>query len=72
MNIRLIRATQFLRQFNLIISYKSNKKYIISNTLLRLISLNKDNSLSYYYSKLNTLFAINLIEINIFFYKKYI
>ena len=70
MNVRLIRAAQFLRQFNLVISHKSDKEHIMPNTLLRLASLNKNNSLSHYYSKLNALFTTSLIEISSFFHEK--
>ena len=39
-NVRLIRAAQFLRQFNLKVRYKLGKDYIILDVLLRLISFN--------------------------------
>ena len=38
MNLRLIRASNYLQRFEFIIRYKSNKQYIISNILLRLKS----------------------------------
>ena len=54
-NIRLIRASQFLRQFRLDIRYKFNKKYIILDTLSRFINTNKF-ILFEDYSKLDALY----------------
>ena len=39
MNIRLIRISQFFRQFRLNVKYKFNKKYIVFDTLLRFINI---------------------------------
>jgi hypothetical protein len=72
MNLRLIRASQFLNQFsNFEIRHKSEKYHLISDALSRLQSLNKEN-LSDDYVKLDELFAehavcaynITLIKIN--------
>ena len=41
LNVRLIRASQFFRQFRLNVKYKSDKKYIISDALSRLINIIK-------------------------------
>ena len=38
-NIRLISISQFFKQFRLNIKYKFNKKYIVFDTLLRLINI---------------------------------
>ena len=40
-NVKLIKAFQFFRQFNLKIKHKFKKKYIISNTLSRLTNVNQ-------------------------------
>ena len=39
-NVRLIRASQFLRQFQLDVRYKPGKEHIIPDALLRLASTN--------------------------------
>jgi hypothetical protein len=57
MNLRLIRAFQFLSQFsNLKIRHKSEKYHLISDALSRLQSLNKEN-LSDDHDELNELFV---------------
>jgi hypothetical protein len=57
MNLRLIKASQFLSQFfNLKIRHKSDKYHLISNALFRLQSLNKKN-LSDDHAELNELFV---------------
>ncbi len=57
MNLRLIKASQFLSQFsNLEIRHKSEKYYLISNALSRFQSLNKKN-LSDDHVELNELFV---------------
>ena len=64
LNLRLIRASNYLQQFNLDIYYKSSKQYIVSNALSRLISNNRIaiTFLRFFYTKdcnkLNALFAI--------------
>ena len=55
MNTRLIRASQFLKQFNLNISYKPGKEYIVPDALSRLASLNK-HELPDHHSELDSLF----------------
>lgn len=44
-NVRLIRASQFLRQFNLEVTHKPGKEHIVPNALSRLASLNTGNEL---------------------------
>ncbi len=57
MNLRLIRASQFLNQFsNLKIRHKSRKYHLIFDALFRLQSLNKKD-LSKDHAKLNELFV---------------
>ena len=65
MNIRLIRASQFLNQFNLNIKYKSKKDHIISNALSRLASVNIE-LLSKKHSELNILYTYNTTLIEMF------
>ena len=65
MNLRLVRASQFLQQFKLDVRHKPGKEYIIPDALSRLASTNvgcTDPS----YSELNALFTYNttLIEIH--------
>jgi hypothetical protein len=61
MNLRLVRAFQFLSQFsNLKIRHKSEKYHLISDALFRLQSLNKEN-LSDDHAKLNELFVEHAI-----------
>ena len=55
-NVRLVRASQFLRQFNLEVRYKPDKEYIVLDALSRLISANK-LTLSEDHSKLNVLYV---------------
>ena len=61
MNLRLIRASDYIQRFNLKIRYKSNKIYIVSNALFKLISFNIEKSFTK--SELNALFV--LIKSNI-------
>lgn len=66
MNIWLVKASQFLQQFCLIIWYKSRIEHIIPDALSRPASIrNADHNLEY--SKLNTLFFYYtiLVEINL-------
>ena len=65
-NVRLIRASQFLRQFHLDVKYKLGKEYIIPDALLCLPSINYNvvSTKLNNYSKLDVLFTATLIEIN--------
>ncbi len=57
MNLRLVRASQFLNQFsNLKIRHKSEKYHLIFDALFRLQSFNKEN-LSDDHAELNELFV---------------
>jgi hypothetical protein len=63
MNLRLIRVFQFLSQFsNLKIRHKSRKYHLISETLSRLQSFNKEN-LSNDHAELNELFVEHVIYV---------
>ena len=65
MNVRLVRASQFLRQFHLIVRHKPEKEHIIPDALSRLVNT---NSLGYdaEYAKLDALFVYHttLVRIN--------
>lgn len=65
MNVRLVRASQFFRQFHLIVRYKPEKKHIIPNALSRLASANNSGH-DAEYAKLDTLFVYHttLVQIN--------
>ena len=56
MNLRLVRVSQFLRQFHLIVRHKPGKEHIIPDALSRLASA---NNLGYNpeYVKLDALFV---------------
>ena len=74
-NIRFIRASQFLKQFKLDVKHKFEKKYIISNALFRLININHNKKcFNSKYSKLNALYEIFCSLITIFakFHKRLI
>lgn len=56
MNVRLVRASQFLKQFHLIVHHKPGKEHIIPDALSRLAS---DNNSGHdpEYSELDALFV---------------
>lgn len=56
MNVCLVRTSQFLQQFCLVVRHKPGKKHIIPDALSKLASVNctKHNN---YYSKLDALFT---------------
>ena len=54
-NVRLIRASQFFRQFRFNIKYKFDKKYIMLNSFSRLVNIIK-SLLLINYLKLNVLY----------------
>ena len=56
LNLRLVRASQFLQQFKLNVYYKLDKEYIILNALSRLTNANIGHADSHY-SELNALFT---------------
>ena len=77
MNVKLIRASQFLRQFNLNVKYKPEKKHIISDALSRFVNLNFDKNISSDHFELDALydiifFIITLIKMKQSFHDKYI
>ena len=70
LNLRLVRASDYIQRFDLIIKHKSNKLHIVSNVLSRLFSAQEStrNSVTRNSeSELNVLFIASLIEMNIVF-----
>ena len=77
LNLRLIRALNYLQRFNLNIRHKSRKQHIMSNVFFKLVNVNIENLLWKFFvnnnkNKLNVLFIVSLIEINFFFRKRII
>lgn len=64
LNLRVVRALQFLSQFKLDIWHKSGKEHIILNTLSRLAGINV-SCINFSYSKLDILFNYNTTLIKI-------
>lgn len=64
-NIRIVRVSQFLHQFHLVVWHKLSKEHIILDALSRLANTN-DTIYNNKYSKLKSLFAyyITIVEIN--------
>lgn len=65
MNLRLIRASQFLHQFKLDVQYKSDKEHIVSDALNRLASTNGGCTDPSYF-ELDALFTYNTPSIKIY------
>ena len=65
MNVRLVRASQFLRQFYMIVRHKSGKELIIPDALSRLASTNSSGH-DPEYAELDALFVYHttLVQIN--------
>lgn len=65
MNVRLIRASQFFRQFYLIVRHKPGKEHIIPDALSRLTWANNSGH-NPEYSELDALFVYHttLMQIN--------
>jgi hypothetical protein len=63
LNLRLIRAFEYIQRFNLIIKHKSNKQHIVSDALSRLVSENDDSN-TLESKELNALFIITLVEMS--------
>ena len=74
MNLRLVRAFQFLSQFNLDVRHKPDKEHIVLDALSRLVSANHEKSIatSEYdeLSKIDAYFTVTLIEMSDDFRKK--
>ena len=70
LNLRLIRASNYIQWFDLKIRHKSNKMHIVSDALSRLINFNINSKKFIDEKKLNVLFIINLINMKNIFRKK--
>ena len=74
-NVKFIRIFQFLRQFNLNVKHKFEKKHIISNALSRFVNLNFDKNISLNHFELDAFynvifFIVILIKIKQSFHNK--
>lgn len=65
MNLRLVRASQFLQQFKLDIWHKPSKEHIIPNALSRLVGTNVGCA-NHSNSKFNALFMYNATLVKIY------
>ena len=63
-NLRLVRVSNYIQRFNLIIKHKSKKLHIVFDALSRLSSSAKSDQLN---DELNVLFIASLIEIDVEF-----
>ena len=65
MNVRLVRTSQFFRQFHLIVRHKPGKEHIIPDALSKLVSANSSGH-DAEYTKLDALFVYHttLVRIN--------
>ena len=70
MNVRLIRASQFHRQFELQVTHKPGKEHIVPDALSRLASLNQDSTIASEHSELDILFTTSLVQISTDFYDR--
>jgi hypothetical protein len=61
LNLRLIRAFEYIQRFNVIIKHKSDKQHIVSNALFRLVNDNDESNI-FESKKLDALFIIALIK----------
>ena len=68
--MKLMKTSQFFRQFDLDVKYKFNKKHILFDILSRLTSINIDISILKDYFKFDILFIITLMQMNFNFHNK--
>lgn len=64
LNLRLVKASQFLQQFNLDVRHKLDKEHIIPDILSRLASSNISTA-DPSYSELHALFLYNITFVGI-------
>ena len=57
MNVRLVRASQFLRQFQLDVRHKPGKEHIVPDALSRLASSSNKGLVAEDYSELDALYG---------------
>ena len=65
LNLRLMRASQFLQQFKLNVCHKSGKEHIVPDALSRLISANTGYA-DPHYSELDTLFTYSTMLVKVY------
>ena len=72
LNLKFIRAFDYIQRFNLKIRHKSSKQHIVSNVLFKLFSDNIEHKIvvDEIDDELNVLFIASLIEINEVFRKR--
>lgn len=63
-NFRLVRASDYIQRFQLIIKHKPGKQHIVPNALSRLNADNKDGSLGDHDGELDVLFTSSLVEMS--------
>ena len=64
LNLRLIKASDYVQRFNLKIRYKLEAQHVIPNALSRFANLNTEIQLQNHKNELNVLFTAILIEMN--------
>ena len=75
LNLRLIRASNYLQRFNLNIRHKFDKQHIVLDAFFKLVSVNIESFLWKFFAnekELDALFIVSLIEMNEFFRKRII
>ena len=70
MNVKLIRISQFLRQFDLQVTHKPGKEHIVPDALSRLASLNQDSTIAPEHSELDVLFTTSLVQMSTDFHDR--
>ena len=70
LNLRLVRAFNYIQRFDLKLRHKLNKAYIISDALFKFLSINTDTT--HEKDKLNALFITAVVDLNKVFRKKII
>lgn len=64
LNLRLVRASDYIQRFQLIIKHKPGKQHIVPDALSRLNADNKDGSLADHDGELDVLFTSSLVEMS--------
>ena len=68
LNLRLVRASNYIQRFNLNIRHKFDKQHIVSNVLFRLINVNINASIKDFDDdEFDALFIMSLVEMNSMF-----
>ena len=69
LNLRLIRASDYIQRFELKFRHRSEKQHVVFDVLFRLFNTNAEANASFK-RKLNALFIIILMKMNEIFRKK--